>query len=217
MVYAIIPAYNEAKKISEVVLAVQQVVDSVIVVDDASTDETTKRAVAAGAVALRHIVNRGQGAALETGHRYVRKQKDASYVVHFDGDGQFSSEDIPLALAAIKKAQVDILFGSRFLEKKGNIPMMKKYMVHPVGRLIEKCFGAVDRTDVHNGFRILSMQALEKINITQDRMAHATEIPQQVKKQKLSYIEFPVQVTYHEYGQSGFAGIKIIQDLLFKR
>lgn len=212
MFLALVPAYNEEKRIETVLQALFSQVDSIVVIDDASTDTTAEISERAGAIVLRHEINRGQGAALETGHEYAR-QVGADYVLHFDADGQFSVNDIAPALKTFQRENADILFGSRFLEKKSNIPWTKKYIIFPIGKIINKIFGSLPLSDVHNGFRILGKNALEKIHISQDRMAHATEIPVLAKKHQLRYVEFPVEVTYHEYGQGGLGGVKIVKDL----
>lgn len=212
-IIAIVPAFNEEKKIAEVVTALRSVVSEVVVVDDCSVDQTAHQAAKAGATVLEHIVNRGQGAALETGHAYARNV-GAAYVVHFDGDGQFSAADIPGAIAKLKKEQADILFGSRFLDVRSDIPVFKRYILLPVGKYIDRCFGSVHLSDVHNGFRVLNKKALEKIVITQDRMAHASQIPQLVQKYGLRYTEYPVHVTYHEYGQGTAGGFAVLKDMI---
>jgi len=212
MFLALVPAYNEEKSIAEVVQSLLSEVDSVVVIDDASLDATAEVARQAGAIVLCHPLNRGQGAALETGHEYARLV-GADYVLHFDADGQFDPADIAPALTALQREKRDILFGSRFLGKDSNIPWTKKNIVFPVGKVIDRFFGSFPLSDVHNGFRILSKQALEKIYITQDRMAHATEIPVLAKRHGLLHIEFPVRVTYHEYGQGGFGGLQVLKDL----
>lgn len=216
MIVAIVPAYNEGKRIAHVVATLTPVVDRVIVVDDCSYDDTAAMARAAGATVLRHHLNRGQGAALETGHAFARGI-GAEYVVHFDGDGQFDATEITNALAHLQDAEADILFGSRFLRESQRMPWFKRRVLHPIARLVDRLLGAVRLSDVHNGFRILNKRALHTIHIEQDRMAHASEIPQQVRKHNLTYVEFPVTVTYHEYGQSSFAGFAIVRDLLLKR
>jgi glycosyltransferase involved in cell wall biosynthesis len=218
MLVAIVPAYNEAERIGTVVTSLRGIVDVVVVIDDCSRDATSAIARAAGAVVLRHRINRGQGAALETGHAYARSI-NADAVVHFDGDGQFDVAEIIPACAAMQVAGADVLFGSRFLavDALSGIPAFKRYVVLPFARWIDRCFGAVPLTDAHNGFRILSKRAIHTISIRQDRMAHATEIPQLVATHALTYIEYPVTVSYHEYGQSSIAGIKIITDLLLNK
>lgn len=212
MIVAIIPAFNEEDSIGSVLEAVKKQVDAIIVVDDGSDDTTAEVARTHGVYTLVHEINRGQGAALQTGHEYARKL-GAEYVVHFDADGQFVPEEIPLALAALESSGADILFGSRFLGKKGDLPFTKRYIVHPISRGINFLFGTPNMSDAHNGFRILSKKALLALDIEQDRMAHATEIPVQVKKKGLGYIEFPVTVRYFEYGQNVKAGVRILKDL----
>lgn len=213
MFVAIVPAYEEGKRIASVVHSLRDHVDLVIVVDDGSGDNTAMNAAKAGATVLRHRVNRGQGAALETGHAYAR-HIDASYVLHFDGDGQFDVADIAPALAAMKAAKAEVLFGSRMLDSRSNVPWMKKHVLFPLARRFHKLLYGITLTDVHNGFRILNKRALQDIHLTQDRMAHATEIPAKVHESGLAFIEFPVKVTYHEYGQGTRGGFRILFDLL---
>jgi glycosyltransferase involved in cell wall biosynthesis len=214
MLFAIVPAYQESARIARVVSDLSDHVDRVVVIDDASTDDTVDQACAAGAVVLRHHVNRGQGAALETGHAYARKH-GAEYVLHFDGDGQFSVHDIGPALQALKKAHADVLFGSRFLDDRTNMPWAKRHVIFPISRLVNRLFVPLPLTDIHNGFRILTKEALDHIAISQDRMAHASELPAQVGHAGLRWIEFPVEVTYHEFGQGIRGGIHILKELIF--
>ena len=213
MFIAIVPAFNEEKRIAEVIRSLKPHVDSVVVVDDKSVDNTILEAERSGAIILKHKINLGQGAALETGHEYAR-QLGADYVLHFDGDGQFCVEDIVPALTKLQETNSDILFGSRFLDKRTKLPFFKRYVLLPIGRLVNKLFGVVDLHDSQNGFRILNKHALEKIKITQNRMAHATEIMGLTKEHNLKFVEFPVQVIYHEYGQGAGGGVKIVRDLL---
>ncbi len=214
MLVAIVPAYNEESNIGSVVQSLFSHVDSIVVVDDNSKDNTNKNANEAGAIVLQHKINRGQGAALQTGHDYALKN-NADYVLHFDGDGQFDVSDIKPALEELKKTRADILFGSRFLDNRTKIPWFKKNILFPPARLFNKIFGGINLTDIHNGFRILNRKALEKIKIEQDRMAHATEIPAKAKKLGLKYIEFPVKVTYHRYGGGLMHGLGVVRDLVF--
>ncbi|OGH59960.1 MAG: hypothetical protein A2725_01855 [Candidatus Magasanikbacteria bacterium RIFCSPHIGHO2_01_FULL_33_34] len=212
MKIAIIPAYNEEKSLGSVVRSLLNHVDRVVVVDDGSKDKTAKVAFEEGAVVLRHKINRGQGAALQTGHEYARLHK-VDYVLHFDGDGQFDAIDIVPAFEKIQSEQADILFGSRFLGKESNIPFIKKNLIFPIARVFNRWMTGIKLSDIHNGFRILNKRAFTEINIKQDRMAHATEIINQTRLNNLKFVEFPVKVMYREYGQGFSGGIKIISDL----
>jgi len=211
---AIIPAYNEEKNIGPVISGLFNHADKVVVVDDGSVDNTLGEAHLAGAVVFHHEINRGQGAALQTGHEFALKI-GADYVVDFDADGQFDVMDIKPALAELQKSDADILFGSRFLDKRSQVPWLKRVILLPLGRLFNRVFFGISLTDAHNGFRILNQRALAQIHITQDRMAHASEIPAQAKKFGLKCIEFPVRVVYREYGQGISGGVRVVRDLVF--
>lgn len=216
MIIAVVPAYNEEKIIGSVIRDLFNQVDKVVVVDDGSKDNTVQVAEKAGAEVLVHDINRGQGAALQTGHEQALKL-GADYVVDFDGDGQFDSKDIERALLFLQEKQAEVLLGSRFLGTESKIPFSKKYFLFPLARIINRIFGGPKVSEAHNGFRIYTKKALEKIIINQDRMAHATEILSLIKKYKLVYVEFPVKVIYHEYGQGVGGGIQVVKDLIWGR
>lgn len=216
MLLAIVPAHNEAQTIGSVVRSLFEHVERVVVVDDGSVDGTEEAAHAAGAIVLRHALNRGQGAALETGHEYAR-EIGAEYVLHFDADGQFDAADIPGALAHMRERGADILFGSRFLGARSNVPASKRLFLLPFARLVDRLMGAPRLSDAHNGFRILNARALAKMRITQDRMAHATEIPVLAREYGLRIAEYPVRVRYRGYGQNARGGLGILKDLFFGR
>lgn len=209
---AIVPAFNEAERISGVVQALRGVVDEVVVVDDGSHDQTRAQAQAAGATVLAHGLNRGQGAALETGHAYAR-QRGAKYVVHFDGDGQFNVAEIVPAVHFLEEQGVDIVLGSRFNQSAATVPWFKRHVLLPAARWFHRLFFGLQLSDAHNGFRVLGPRALATIELKQDRMAHATEILAQIKKHNLQWREFPVTVQYHEYGQSSRGAVTIMRDL----
>ncbi|MBI2989692.1 MAG: glycosyltransferase family 2 protein [Candidatus Magasanikbacteria bacterium] len=217
MIVALLPAYNEEHRVRGVVESLLPLLDRVVVIDDASEDCTAREADRAGAFVLRHKINRGQGAALQTGHEYAKKI-GAEYALHFDADGQFDPADIPGALAYIRKQRADVLFGSRFLKESScQIPWLKRNILLPLAKHIDRLSGAVPLSDSHNGFRILSEKALGRIIISQDRMAHATEIPVLVRRYNLSYVEYPVHVHYKEYGQGFGSGFEILKDLILGR
>jgi glycosyltransferase involved in cell wall biosynthesis len=215
-IFCIIPAYNEEKTIGEVIDKVKPLVSQVVVVDDGSRDETKKLAKEKGAVVLSHIINRGQGAALETGNQYALN-KEAEIIVHFDADGQFLAEEIKDIILPIIKGEADIVFGSRFLGKKSNLPWFKKYIIIPLAHLANKIFIGATLTDPQNGFRAVSRETAKKITIEQDGMAHNTEIISKSFENNLKIKEIPVTVIYHNFGQRFSGGLKIIKDLILAR
>ncbi|MBP6859862.1 MAG: glycosyltransferase family 2 protein [Candidatus Magasanikbacteria bacterium] len=214
MIFVIVPAFNEEQSIGRVVAGLSEHgFEHIIVVDDGSHDKTSQCAQEAGAVVLRHVVNRGQGASLQTGNEYALKH-GAATVVHFDADGQFNPSDIKPAIEFLQAHKADVLLGSRFLDDRSKIPWTKKNLVLPIGRFINRFLTGLTLSDAHNGFRILSKTALEKINISQDRMAHNSDIVKQIKEHGLLFVEYPVEVKYFEYGQGVGGGFKILQDIL---
>jgi glycosyltransferase involved in cell wall biosynthesis len=217
-VVAIIPAYNEEKTIREVVTKVKNYVDEVIVIDDGSTDRTYQEAQESGAMVLSHLINRGQGAAIQTGIFYALKN-NADVLVTFDADGQFVPEEIPIVIKPILEKKVDVVLGSRFL-KLNQIPTLKKVFLR--GAIIFTRFtSGLSLSDTHNGFRAFSRDAAEKILISQDRMAHASEILNKIAALKLSYLEVPVTLKYLPYHRQKTQGFfdycKILFDLFLGR
>jgi len=220
-VFIVIAAYNEAHSVPEVIKELQKANHrNIVVVDDGSRDNTFKAALNAGATVLRHIVNRGQGAALKTGIDYALRE-GADIIVTFDADGQHRVEDIPAIIKPVAQGKVDVTFGSRFLKKDSGVPFLRKVLLK-IGILVVWLFYGVKMTDAHNGFRALSRNAAEKIRITSDRMAHASEIVEEVHRLKLKYREVPVTIRYTEAtlkkGHGSFAeGCRILYNMIMKK
>jgi len=215
-VIAVVPAYNESIRLAGVLQDLRRFVSEIIVVDDGSSDCTAVIAEQSGAIVLQHLVNRGQGAALETGTQ-AALERGADVIVHFDADGQFCAEEIPAMIAPIIKGTADVVRGSRFLGKRSELPVLKRRLIMPVGRMIEELFTGVALTDAHNGFRALSAVAAGRLHVTLDRMAHNTEIIREARRQDLRIVEVPVTIKYHEFGQGVGGGFTIVRDLLMQR
>lgn len=215
-IFCIIPAYNEQSSIVGVINKIKKYVNEAVVVDDGSSDKTYELASEAGAVVLKHIVNRGQGAALRTGTEYALAD-GAEIIVHFDADGQFLPEEIKNVIRPIEDGEAEIVFGSRFLEKKSRVPFFKKYFIMPLAMVFIRLAGVKKITDPQSGFRALSRTAAEKIKIEHDGMAHCSEILVKSFKNKLKFKEVPITVIYNEFGQKFSGGVKIIKDIFIKK
>jgi len=215
-IWIVIPAFNEGEVIQTVVAGVTQQYKNVVVVDDCSRDITGQAAAAGGATVLRHPINLGQGAALQTGLAYAYSQ-GAEYVITFDADGQHRVEDIPVLMDVHKQTQADIVIGSRFLGTTLNMPAPKRAILKLAVQFTRLTSG-LKLTDAHNGLRLFNRNAIHKIKITQNRMAHASEIVDQIKGLGLNAAEAPVTIIYTEYsirkGQKLSNAFNILVELL---
>ncbi len=217
-VWIVIPAHNEEKMIGQVLADLLQYSFHVVVVDDGSTDQTMQAALQYPVTVLRHITNLGQGAALQTGMRYALSFPDTGYIVTFDADGQHHASDLPKMLDACKKGPYDVVLGSRFMQagQAVNMPMAKRIILKMAVWFTRTNTG-LKLSDTHNGLRVMTAGAARKIQITQNGMAHASEILAQVAAHKLRFCELPVTVTYTDYsmekGQSFLNIINILWDM----
>lgn len=212
-IFIIIPSYNEQENISLVLEKLKEKYENIVVIDDGSSDRTSEISDAKGVETIRHVINRGQGAAIQTGHDYALKH-DADIIVHFDSDGQMRVEDIEKVIEPIKNREADVVLGSRFLENSTNMPLSKRFFIIKPAIYLNWLFSGLKLTDAHNGFRAISRSAAELIGLEQDKMAHATEILEQIKKYGIKFKEVPVRINYTEYGQGFRGGVKILRDLL---
>ncbi|MDA0207943.1 MAG: glycosyltransferase family 2 protein [bacterium] len=216
-IVAVIPAFNEEKRLGAALLSASPHVDEIVVVDDCSQDKTGCVARHFGAHVLTHLVNRGQGAALQTGMDYAQQKLKADIVVHFDADGQMRGDEIPGMVDPIQKGEADVVLGSRYLGVAESMPLFRKIFMR-VATLFTRIVSGVSVTDTHNGFRALSAFAIERIEFSLDRMAHASEIYELISAHDLTYVERPVTIRYTdetlEKGQSLTGAFSIVKDLI---
>jgi len=202
--------------IAEVVKGVREASPHIFVVDDGSSDETAAAARAAGATVLRHALNRGQGAALGTGLE-AAVRAGADIVVTFDADGQMSAADILSLTAPVEAGLCDVTLGSRFLGDAENIPPSRR-MAIKVALFFTRATTGLKLTDTHNGLRAFSHEAAARLDLRCDRMAHASEILEEISRLGLRYREVPVTIKYTDYslakGQKLSGAFRIIKDLI---
>lgn len=217
--WLVVPLYNEATVIAEVIANARTTFSKIVCVDDGSSDDSAALAAAAGAYVVKHPVNLGQGAALQTGFDYVRLDPDARYVVTFDSDGQHRTEDALAMVDRLRVGDLDVVLGSRFLDGRTK-PGVLKRLVLKAAVMFTNVTTGVKLTDAHNGLRAFTLEALRNIRIRQNRMAHASELVSQIGKAKLRFAEEPVHIVYTDYsrakGQSLWNSVNIVIDLMMK-
>ena len=221
-IWFVIPAFNEEKSIGGVLAELINCnYRFIAVVDDRSKDDTYKEAKKQGkqVAVLRHVINRGQGAALRTGIDYALK-KGAEYIVTFDSDGQHRVEDLPAMLRPVVEQGYEVSLGSRFL-RKTRMPLGRRVLLKG-SVLVQWLFYGVKLSDAHNGFRVLSRKAAQKIRIDSDRMEHASEIVEKIVKNNIRYREVPVTIRYTGYsmkkGEGSVLGaLRVLFKMIIRR
>ncbi|MDO9413140.1 MAG: glycosyltransferase family 2 protein [Pseudolabrys sp.] len=217
--WIVIAAYNEATVIAGVIASVRGAGYRVVVVDDGSRDDTANVAESAGAVVMRHPINLGQGAALQTGIEYALAE-GAETIVTFDADGQHRISDVAVMTAALAQHKADFALGSRFLGDTLNQPLSRRLTLK-AATLFTRLTVGINITDTHNGLRAMTRRGAQSIKLRQNRMAHASEILHQVAQSGLKYIEVPVTIEYSAYslakGQKLSDALTILLDLFARR
>lgn len=218
--WIVVPAFNESSRIAKTLRGLLSCGRySIVVVDDGSRDETVDVVSRFPVWLLKHSVNCGQGAALRTGIEFALL-KGAQSIVTFDADDQHDPADVEALIAPLRDAAVDVVLGSRFLGHTSGMPTSRRALLK-AATFITRWTTGLQLTDVHNGLRAFSRRAAQTISIRQPRMAHASEILDQVARHRLSYVEIPVTVRYTdstlEKGQSSFDAARIGGDLVLGR
>lgn len=217
--WVVIPVYNEASVVGTVVEAVRQAFTRVVCVDDASTDASAAAAREAGATVVQHPINLGQGAAIQTGLAYALSDPAMRYAVTFDADGQHRVTDAAAMVDRLRTEPLDVVIGSRFLDTRTRMPAMKRAVLR-AGVAYSNATTGVRMTDAHNGLRAMNRDVAAGLRITQNRMAHASEIVEQIGRSDWRYAEQPVEILYTQYsrtkGQSLWNSVNILTELFFR-
>lgn len=217
--WLVVPLYNEATVIGDVITEALRYFSHVVCVDDGSADDSATIARAAGAIVVQHPINLGQGAALQTGFDYILIKTTAQYVVTFDADGQHDPVEAVAMVERAKRDDLAIIYGSRFLDKRTKPGLLKRFVLKTAA-LMTRLTTGLKLTDAHNGLRCLRRDALSAIRIRQNGMAHASEIVSQLARTKLPWKEMPVHIRYTDYsrskGQSLLNSVNILVDLIMR-
>jgi glycosyltransferase involved in cell wall biosynthesis len=218
-VWIVVPAYNEEPRLEATLRVLGESGAQVVVVDDGSADATSAVALACGVWVLRHMINRGQGAALQTGIDFALRQ-GARVVVTFDADGQHSPADLDELVQPVLDGAADVVLGSRFLGGAVDLPRSRRLILQG-GVLFTRLFSRIRVTDTHNGLRAFARHAAERIRLRHDGMAHASEILDQIRENGFRFREVPVTIRYTpetlNKGQTSWNAVKIVAQLFMGR
>ncbi len=216
---AVIPAWNEASRLREVLASLKTRVTEIIVVDDGSADETAEVARAEGVHVLSHRLNRGQGAALKTG-TLAALERGADIVLHLDADGQHDPATLEALIQPLRNNECDIVYGSRFLGIPAEGMPRSRRALLKAARVFSTYALGIPRTvtDPQSGLRAMRAEVARGLVFGQDGMAHCSEILRFVTRSSFRWREVPVPVRYTEAslkkGQKAGNAIKIVWDLL---
>ncbi|MDQ0277071.1 glycosyltransferase involved in cell wall biosynthesis [Arthrobacter silviterrae] len=211
--------YNEASVVGTVISGLRNEFRHVVCVDDGSTDGSQAVAREAGAVVVQHPMNLGQGAALQTGISYALQDPELGCVITFDADGQHRVMDAKAMEGRILSGEAEIVLGSRFLDKRTKLSFAKRVVLRTAAVQSRLATG-MNLTDAHNGLRAIGPSVARRIDLRQNRMAHASELVHQIAEMKPRWVEQPVEIIYTDYskskGQSLLNSVNILADLLFR-
>ena len=211
--WLVVPVYNEDQVIEKVLRETRESFPNIVCVDDGSRDASADRVLGTGAHLVKHPVNLGQGAALQTGVEYARGQPGARSFVTFDADGQHRVADVRRMLSRIRDGSADMVIGTRFRSSTGHIPWKKRAMLRTVVAFSPR-LRRLGLTDAHNGLRVFNRNVADTMRITCSGMGHASEILSMATENRWSLVEEPVMILYTEYsmakGQSLLNGVNIL-------
>jgi glycosyltransferase involved in cell wall biosynthesis len=220
-VWIVVPAFNEAAVIGEVITEVRAVFDNVVCVDDGSSDDTGAKALQAGAHLVRHPVNLGQGAAIQTGVEYVRSQPGAEVFVTFDADGQHRVKDVVRMIDKLTAEHVDVVIGTRFADHgiRSAVPVLKRIVLRTAVWLSPRS-RRLGLSDAHNGLRVFNRTVADGLEITMTGMGHASEFITLIDENHWRVTEEPVEILYTDYsrskGQPLLNGVNIVFDTFLR-
>jgi glycosyltransferase involved in cell wall biosynthesis len=230
----VIPSFNELNRLATTIRSLVAYLESplppslaqkrffIVVVDDGSLVPPSPESFIQPAspkisiYLLRHCVNLGQGAAIQTGVEYARETINPDYFVTMDADGQHQPSDLPALFEKLLETESEIVFGNRF-EGRSNVPLFRKALLS-VATLFEFMITGIRLGDAHNGYRIFTAHFGSLIQLKFNRMAHATEFKQIVNRHRIKYAEAKVDIRYSveslDKGQTNIGAFRVLRELI---
>jgi glycosyltransferase involved in cell wall biosynthesis len=201
----VIPCYNGARRIGDVVRGALGPGRPVVVVDDGSSDDSSAAARAAGAtVVLRHPRNQGKGAALRSGFRWACAE-GAAAVLTLDADGQHDPAEIPALLAAYAETPEALVIGVRSFDRE-TMPRRSR-----IGNRISTFwigrFAGRRYADTQSGFRVYPRALISLPSLHTTRFDTETELLLCAAKLGLPLVEVPVRTIYDDDRVTHFHGL----------
>lgn len=220
----IIPAYNEAQVLGDVIQKTRKIADesnyivSIVVVNDGSKDDTAVVAKKAGATVIDHILNSGAGGATATGLSYAN-QHGFTMAATMDADGQHDPVDVLRGFDEMEKSDSDLIIGSRLIDSEGmsRVKVLGNKGLSFITRLL---FG-INSTDSQSGLRIFSKKALENLRWKTSGYEFCSEMLWRANQLGLQMSEYPIKAIYTDYskakGQNNWNAINILKSLVKRR
>jgi glycosyltransferase involved in cell wall biosynthesis len=200
-IIVLIPAYNEYRFIGSVVLQAKNYADTILVIDDGSSDSSGEIARKAGAKVITHTYNQGKAAAINTGFKYIKKnyrdRKMNPAIVLMDADCQHKCEEIPEISAPVLSGEADIVVGSRFLGAKSRIPRWRKLGQRAL-TLATNFSSGFRVTDSQSGFRAFSQRAVRLLDFESVGFSVESEMQFLAQSFNLHVVEIPIHAIYEE-------------------
>jgi glycosyltransferase involved in cell wall biosynthesis len=215
-VWILVPCFNEGKVVKNTLNELSNFFNNILVVDDGSTDNTYDILCSMDVTIVRHPINLGQGAAIDSGFKYLLREDKSKCVITFDADGQHSIKDAVSFAGEITSCKEDVILGSRFINNNSNVPFLKKIALKLATHISNLILG-LKLTDTHNGMKAFKIKCLRQINIQIDGYGFESELISKIKSSGISYKEMPTEIIYSDYsmkkGQSLRNGLRIIESL----
>ena len=215
--YVILPAYNEATRIQPVIEEIAKKGYKMIIVNDGSSDNTldvikaSQRKYPKNIFIYSHIINRGVGMAMQTGFEAVLKY-NPKYIVNMDSDGQHSVDDLDNVLEPLITGRAQAVIGVRPLK---DMPLIRNF-ANAIMNLLTRIFYGVNVSDSQTGFRAITAEALEKININARGYLISSEFIREVNDNNIPFEEVPIKTIYTPETQAKGTNVTVAIKILLQ-